>query len=178
MIKVALNGIRLLAQHGFYDEEALLGNEFEIDVVVNIDMTEESSDDLKDTLNYESLYQIVKSEMAERSKLLEHVIYRIKSNIISTYPDQVRGLSLSMKKLNPPLGGSVASSQITLDENYESNCARCGKSHGCFNSEDCWCNSINLADVTREQLRRQYTGCLCNRCLDHFKQEPELIIQP
>ena len=63
MIKVALNGIRLLAQHGFYDEEALLGNEFEIDVVVNIDMTEESSDDLKDTLNYESLYQIVKSEM-------------------------------------------------------------------------------------------------------------------
>ena len=116
--------------------------------------------------------------MAERSKLLEHVIFRIKSNIISSYPDQVRGLSLSIKKLNPPLGGDVANSQIALVENYEKSCAKCGQSHSCFNSEDCWCNSINLTDVTREQLRRQYTGCLCDRCLDHYKSEPELIIQP
>ena len=177
MIKVAVNGIRIFARHGFYEEEAILGNEFEIDVIVQVDLLKENSDDLQDTLNYESLNLIVQSEMAERSKLLEHVIYRIKSNIISTFPEQVRGLFLSIKKLNPPLGGSVASSQITLDENYESNCAKCGRVHGCFNSEDCWCNSINIADVTREQISRQYTGCLCNRCLEQYKTEPELIIQ-
>ena len=177
MIKVALNGIRIFAHHGFYEAEAILGNEFEIDIVVSIEMADNDSDDLKDTLNYEQLFCIIKSEMAERSKLLEHVLYRIKSNLINSYPDQIRGLALSIKKLNPPLGGAVESSEITLDENYESSCARCGRSHSCFNSKDCWCHSINLADVTREQLQRQYTGCLCDRCLNHYKSEPKLIIQ-
>jgi len=177
-MKIALNGIRIFANHGFYEEEALLGNEFEIDVVVTVGKIKEDSDDLKDTLNYEQLYAIVKSEMAERSKLLEHVVYRIKSNITSSFPNQVRGLFLSIKKRNPPLGGDVENSQIILDETYESRCARCGSDHGCFNSEDCWCNNINLADVTREELRRQYTGCLCTECLAHYQSEPELIIEP
>lgn len=177
MIKVALNGIRIFANHGYYEEEAILGNEFEIDVVVDVEMDKEGSDELKDTLNYESLFSIVKSEMAERSKLLEHVLFRIKSNIISAYPEQVRGLSMSIKKLNPPLGGNVKNSQITLSESYESTCAKCGQSQSCFNSADCWCNGINLAVVTREQLRRQYTGCLCNNCLGQYQADPELIIQ-
>jgi len=167
MVKVALNGIRMFAYHGFYEEEAVLGNEFEIDIIVDVEVNQEDSDNLMDTLNYENLFQIVKSEMAERSKLLEHVIFRIKSNIISSYPEQVRGLSLSIKKLNPPLGGKVASSQVSFAENYESRCAKCSRTHSCFNSEDCWCNSVNLTDVTREQIRRQYTGCLCDKCLDN-----------
>lgn len=177
MMKVALNGIRLFARHGFYEEEAILGNEFELDVVVDTAIKNSSSDELSDTLDYQQLYTIVKEEMAIRSDLLEHVLYRIKSSIITTFPYQVRGLYLSIKKINPPLGGTVKNSQIIIEEDYGTQCARCGVGHSCFNSIDCWCKGINLSDVTRDHLQRQYSGCLCDSCLQQFQTSPELVIE-
>lgn len=178
MLKVALNGIRIFANHGYYDEEAILGNEFEIDIEVTTSMKQEDSDELADTLNYENLFSVVSTEMAERSKLLEHVLYRIKSSLISLYPHDISGLYISIQKLNPPLGGSIRSSRITLEENYESKCAKCGSSFNCFKSIDCWCNAeMNLSDVTREQIQRQYTGCLCSVCLRSYQYPPELLVQ-
>jgi len=177
MMKVALNGIRLFADHGFYEEEAILGNEFIVDVVVSTVMKNEGSDELADTLDYGQIYAIVKEEMAIRSDLLEHVLFRIKSNIISSFPYQVRGLYLSIKKMNPPLGGSVENSQISIEEDYGTQCARCGKGHSCFKSEDCWCKTFNLSDVTCDHLQRQYSGCLCDTCLQQFQTSPELVIE-
>jgi len=177
MMKVALNGIKIFARHGFYEEEAILGNDFELDVVVTLAGQNVSSDELSDTLDYQQLYSIVKEEMAIRSDLLEHVLYRIKASIISTFPFQVRGLRLSIKKMNPPLGGSVKNSQIIIEEDYGTQCARCGKGHSCFKSEDCWCKTFNLSDVTRDHLQRQYSGCLCDTCLQQFQTSPELVIE-
>lgn len=177
MMKVALNGIRMFARHGFYEEEAALGNEFELDVVVSTAIKDAGSDDLNDTLDYGQLYAIVKEEMAIRSDLLEHVVFRIKSSIISSFPHQVRGLYLSIKKMNPPLGGAVNNSQIIIEEDYGTQCARCGLGHSCFQSADCWCKEINLSDVTRDHLQRQYSGCLCDTCLLKFQQSPELVIE-
>lgn len=176
MMKVALNGIRLFARHGFYEEEAILGNEFELDVVVTT-LNQTTSDELQDTLDYQQIFTIVKEEMATRSDLLEHVLFRIKSSVISTFPYQVRGLYLSIKKMNPPLGGMVNNSQIIIEEDYGTQCARCGVSHACFNSTDCWCKEINLSDVTRDHLKRQYSGCLCDTCLQQFQTSPELVIE-
>lgn len=177
MMKVALNGIRIFARHGYFEEEAILGNDFEIDIAVNTSMTQEDSDDLSDTLDYGHLFEIVKSEMAIRSDLLEHVLFRIKANIISTFPHQVRGIYISIKKMNPPLGGDVTNSQISIEEDYGTQCARCGKGQSCFNSQDCWCKGIPLSDVTRDQLQRQYSGCLCDTCLQQFTSSPELVIE-
>ncbi|MBT8219628.1 MAG: dihydroneopterin aldolase [Bacteroidia bacterium] len=165
MLRIRLNKIRLFARHGYYEEEFLLGGEYLIDIDVEVLQGNLSTDQIEDTLNYESLYAICIEEMAQRSTLLEHVIYRIKSNIISTFHQQVGSLEISLQKVNPPLGGSVESSEVVLKESYISRCSKCSKSFGCYNTEECWCKDINLSDVTRTQLKRQYDGCLCEDCL-------------
>lgn len=169
MLEIRLNHIKMFAFHGYYDEEAILGSDFLLDISVGIPNSDLSKDDLRDTLNYESLFAICKEEMAERSALLEHVVYRIKSNIIASFPKQVESLNISLKKLYPPLDGSVESSQFLLNESYTLNCAKCNRSFSCFNSKECWCKEFNLYDVTRNQLARQYVGCLCEECLIEYK---------
>jgi hypothetical protein len=32
----------------------------------------------------------------------------------------------------------------------------------------CWCTKIKLSAEIREQLRQNYQGCLCQRCLEDF----------
>lgn len=170
MLEIRLNQIKIFAHHGFYEEEALLGSDYLMDISVGIQESDLRSDALEDTLNYEGIYQICQEEMSERSSLLEHVVYRIKANLISTFPHQVSFLRISLKKLNPPLRGSVESSEVYLEQSFLKNCAKCNQFFSCYNSEECWCKEYNLSDVTRSQLQRQYVGCLCNSCLSEFQE--------
>lgn len=164
MIQIKLNDVKVFAHHGWHDEEAVIGNYFIVNVVVDVMPYDLQSDKLEDTLDYGVVNRIILDEMSVRSALLEHVISRMKSAIIQSAPDKVSGLSISIKKLNPPLQGQVQSSEVVLTENYGTKCAKCNQETVCF-KEDCWCHNIPLSDVTRRQLARQYSGCLCKRCL-------------
>ena len=62
-----------------------------------------SSDDVKDTLNYAELYQIINKEMQTPSCLLEHVAGRIGERILSAFP-QALSVGIEITKQNPPMG--------------------------------------------------------------------------
>lgn len=62
-----------------------------------------SSDDVKDTLNYAELYQIINKEMQTPSCLLEHVAGRIGERILSAFP-QALSVGIEITKRNPPMG--------------------------------------------------------------------------
>ncbi len=82
--KIALEGLRLFARHGYYEEERLLGREFILDIYVVADLGSPGrTDQLKDTLNYEIIIAICQEEMKIPSKLLEHVAYRIRERILA-----------------------------------------------------------------------------------------------
>lgn len=66
----------------------------------------EKSDELTDTVDYCAVYAIVKSEMAVRSKLIEHVAKRILDSLRKEYP-AVSVFEVSVTKINPPLNGPV-----------------------------------------------------------------------
>lgn len=114
MIKVSLHGAEFFARHGFYKEEQILGNYF----VVNIEacffpQTAIVDDDLTNTLNYEHLYKLAKDAMIEPKQLLETVAQGIADNIMHNFP-YLNSLQVEVKKLNPPLGGKVAASGVTV----------------------------------------------------------------
>lgn len=114
MGKIELQGMRFFAHHGCFSEERTIGNYFIVDLEVEADLSTASvSDSLEDTLNYQLLFDIVKEEMAVPSDLLEHVAGRIIRRVRAVFPDICSG-SVSISKINPPLGGEVAASRVTL----------------------------------------------------------------
>lgn len=111
---VALEGLEFHAFHGVYPHERESGNFFEVDVSVETDFTEaEESDDLSGTVNYETLFRIVKEEMDMPSRLLESVAANIVTHIMNDLP-AVKSVSLKISKLNPPIGGKCRSSYVKV----------------------------------------------------------------
>ena len=107
MGKIYLKNIRLYAFHGCMDEEEKIGSDYIVNVVVKTNLDKSSkSDQLKDTVDYVALNAIVKEEMQQRAKLLEHVADRILNRIIEEHPS-VKKAKVKVSKRNPPIGGNV-----------------------------------------------------------------------
>jgi dihydroneopterin aldolase len=114
MGKIQVNNIKLYANHGCLNEEAMIGSWYRVDIEVNVDLTKSSiSDDLEDTVDYVQLNHIVKEEMAIRSKLLEEVANRILDRFFLELK-MIKSATVSVAKLNPPIGGNVQEVVIIL----------------------------------------------------------------
>ena len=95
--------MRFFAHHGCFAEERTIGNYFIVDFAAETDMTAASeSDNLDDALNYQVIYN-----------LLEHVAGRILRHFRRVFPE-IASASVSISKLNPPLGGEVGASRVTM----------------------------------------------------------------
>ena len=114
MGKIQVNNIKLYANHGCLNEEAMIGSWYQVDIEVDVDLTKSSiSDDLEDTVDYVQLNHIVKEEMVIRSKLLEEVANRILDRFFLELK-MIKSATVSVAKLNPPIGGNVQEVVIIL----------------------------------------------------------------
>ena len=113
---IKLQNIRTFSFHGCLEEEGKIGSDYRVDLEIKTDLRKSSlSDDIKDTVDYVLLNQIVVEEMDIRSKLLEHVANRIIVRIFKEIPSVSR-IVLSVSKLNPPIGGDVEAVTIEMEE--------------------------------------------------------------
>ncbi|PQJ77110.1 dihydroneopterin aldolase [Polaribacter glomeratus] len=111
---IQVNNIKLFANHGCLDEEAKIGSEYRVDVEVKADLKKSAkTDDLIDTVDYVHLNYIVKEEMAIRSKLLEEVAQRILNRFFKELK-MIQKATVSVSKINPPIGGNVEEVVIIL----------------------------------------------------------------
>lgn len=112
---IRVTGIHLHANHGCMEEEALIGGEYRVDVVLHTDFSEAAAtDDLTKTIDYVTVNQIVEEEMAVRSKLIEHVGQRIVARLKSTF-DTLETVALTVTKISPPINGNVENVSITIE---------------------------------------------------------------
>ena len=113
---IKVENIRVFAYHGCLKEESKIGSDYRVDLEVKANLKKSSvSDDLKDTVDYVLLNKIVKEEMAIASKLLETVAQRILKRVLSE-SDMVQKATISVSKLNPPIGGDVEMVTIKMTE--------------------------------------------------------------
>jgi len=117
MGKVVLEGLEFFAHHGYYDEEQKVGNKFSVDVIVETDFDLAAEKDrLSETINYETLYQIVAGEMVIKSRLLENLGRRIIRGIFQKFPE-ANAVDVWVSKFNPPIGGVCTSAKINMKRN-------------------------------------------------------------
>lgn len=111
--KVALKDVRFYAPIGFYEEEQVIGNEFYINLEVTFPFENSDAEDLGNTINYEELYQILVDVMRPKRKLLESALEDILDLVLKKY-SFLQEVYVSIRKVNPPFGGDLANSQVSL----------------------------------------------------------------
>ena len=111
---IFLRNVRFYAFHGVMPQEQKVGGEFLVDLQVGYPFEAAmQSDEVADTLNYAELYDLVKTEMAIPSQLLEHVAGRIVESINQRFP-KVASIDLKITKINPPMGADCDGAGVRL----------------------------------------------------------------
>jgi dihydroneopterin aldolase len=113
MGQMRLNAMEFYAYHGCHAEERLRGNNFLVDIVLDVNIDKASqSDSLSDALDYVDVYEIVRQQMAITSFLLENVTTRILSALVQKFPNIERA-TVYITKLCPPVGGKMHSFSVS-----------------------------------------------------------------
>jgi dihydroneopterin aldolase len=111
---IELKGMIFHAYHGVMEQERKVGNTFTVDLELYTDLSMSiETDQLEDTINYALIYDIVKTEMAVSSCLLEHIAGRIGKRIKKDFP-QIETLKIRLAKLNPPVSGEIKEAAVVL----------------------------------------------------------------
>lgn len=111
---ISVEDIKLYAYHGCLEEEGLIGGQYSIDVYIETEFTEAAEkDDLSQTIDYVWVNQIVKQEMAIRSKLIETVGLRIINRLKNAAKSSE--FKVVIKKMRPPINGDVSFVSIGID---------------------------------------------------------------
>jgi len=111
-----VENIRVYAHHGCLKEESIIGSYYRVDLEIKANLQKSAtSDELVDTVDYVLLNKIVKEEMQHPSKLLETVAKRILKRILKE-DLLVKKATISVSKLNPPIGGDVEMVTIKMTE--------------------------------------------------------------
>ncbi|NND32937.1 MAG: dihydroneopterin aldolase [Saprospiraceae bacterium] len=106
MVTIALKGMRFHSFHGYYAEEQSVGNNYEVDVIIQTELDLHTlSDDLTNTINYETIYGICKDRMIKPVRLIETVAKSILDDLCGL--PEVAHCKISIRKMNPLLGGLV-----------------------------------------------------------------------
>jgi dihydroneopterin aldolase len=111
---IQIENMEFYAFHGHFKEERIVGNKFLVDLTIETDMKlAAESDNLKDAVNYQRVYEIVKAQMGLKSHLLEHIASRIIESIYAELSG-IEKITVKVSKMNPPMGGKIGSVSIVM----------------------------------------------------------------
>lgn len=115
MGQIQLENMEFYAYHGHFKEEQIVGNRFLVNLTLEIDMNKPAeSDNLKDALNYQTAYEIIREEMKKKSHLLENIAKRILDALFNHF-DHLEKATIKVSKMNPPIGGKMESVSVLLE---------------------------------------------------------------
>ncbi len=107
MDRILLQGLQFYAYHGVNPEEQALGQRFQVDLCLGLDLRPAGqTDDLARTVNYSAVYRRVRQVVeGERFRLLEALAERLAAVLLAEFP--LATVTVRVTKLHPPLQGAV-----------------------------------------------------------------------
>jgi dihydroneopterin aldolase len=115
---INLEGMDFHAFHGCYELERLTGSHFEVSLrIVSPLGRVAEDDDVTQAVNYLTVYETVREQMA----VSQHTIERVAQNIINALHGsfkQIVAVECTVTKIAPPLGGKVNRVSVTLKSDF------------------------------------------------------------
>ncbi len=114
MDKLTLKSMSFHALHGYFEEEKVTGNDFEVDLEFSLSLLEAAlNDDLTKTIDYSKAREIVTKVMNGPSlHLIETLCYKIGEELFKAFSPQ--NLQVKVRKLNPPMDGETLYSEVCM----------------------------------------------------------------
>lgn len=117
LLTISLNNVRFRAFHGVHPEEREKGNDFVVNMKVKYFPGNKIIHSLKDTIDYALLFEIINTTMQKPVDLLETIAQTIAETVHQQFP-QVKEISVSIEKLNPPIDKFSGTAAVTYTKEY------------------------------------------------------------
>jgi 7,8-dihydroneopterin aldolase/epimerase/oxygenase len=102
MVTIHLNKLLFHSYHGVHEEEKLIGGEFEVNVSIQYHETSLPIKHLNETINYATVFEMVKARMQQPTELLETIATELATEILDTF-SIAEEINISITKLHPPI---------------------------------------------------------------------------
>jgi len=117
-MKIKIKGIECYAYHGCLPEESVIGGQYRVDIVIDLNADRAIlEDDLAGTADYVVVNRIVREQMAIRSKLIEHAAGRILKALHANLGGEME-IEVSVTKYNPPVTSQIGSATVILKQQF------------------------------------------------------------
>lgn len=113
--RIFVNGLVLHAHHGVGDDEGRIGQQFLLDLVLELDLAAAAdSDKLVDTISYADIIAVASAAFqARRFRLVEAAGGAVADALLTAYP-RVRRLTVTVYKPHAPIAAVFSNVGVTL----------------------------------------------------------------
>ena len=114
--RIEIKGIKSFGYHGVFESENTAGQEFFVDVLLELDLSRACiTDDVSDTVNYAEITDLVVEEVTgDRVVLIEKLAARIADRIKKSY-SQIATVSVTVHKPQAPVKAQVRDISVTIN---------------------------------------------------------------
>ena len=112
--RITLRGMQFSGRHGVSDEERAATQPIEVDLVLRLDLSKPAAtDDLGDTVNYATLFELARAVVEQRSfHLLEALAGAIADDVLAAHP--VDDVEVRVRKPKAPLSGAFDAVEVRV----------------------------------------------------------------
>lgn len=117
IMTILLRNLQFYAHHGLHGEERKTGCTFEVNVAIDYSTGDEVLHHIADTINYATVYEMIKEKMVAPSDLLETVAMQLSEGLKTRFP-QIRKISISIFKLHPPIPNFAGQVGVRFEKEF------------------------------------------------------------
>lgn len=111
---IHLKKLRFHAFIGVGAQERLTGNDFEVDLQLQTDVSVAmKTDDVTNTVSYAEAYDEVALVMSEPCNLVENAAFKMAERMMKRWP-QIAAVDVKLIKINPPMGADCDGTGVEL----------------------------------------------------------------
>lgn len=113
---ITLTGIKAFGYHGVFDHEARDGQDFFIDVEMDVDLTKAAaSDALEDTVDYGAITDLVVADVkGERVQLIEKLASRL-ADLVLAADKRIKKVAITVHKPSAPVNSPVKDISVRIE---------------------------------------------------------------
>lgn len=119
MKKIKIKNMRFYAYHGVFEEEKKLGQEFQVDVIIEMPFIKKiQNDTLDNTLDYSKIYNVTKKIVEGNSyNLIEALAETILNELYNVFENEstsISSITVTIRKPSAPIEGIFDYAEIEV----------------------------------------------------------------